>query len=164
MTSRLGGSTWEPIITRSARSCETHAPTQALESSVFFHSSDGIRSYCGKSYQTTTKLSRELGPRIGPQGGRVVGHRSMGELFCVRINHHTRPRRHADVFTSVQILWVTWRKYLMRDFKTRCRSHFFSSFGGGLELMKAGGDKDGIWILLHAGLRCVFLLRCIVCL
>ena len=127
--SRLGGSTWEPIITRSARSRETYAPTQALESSVFFHSPDGIRSYCGKSYQTASELSRELGPKIGPQGGRVVGHCSMGELFCVRIDHHTRPKHHADVFfTSVQILWVIWRKYLTRDFKTRCRFYIFLQF------------------------------------
>lgn len=28
--------------------------------------------------------------------------------------------------------------------------------------MKAGGDKGGIWTLLHAGLQCVFLLKYIV--
>jgi hypothetical protein len=28
----------------------------------------------------------------------------------------------------------------------------FSSFGGGFELMKAGGDEEGIWTLLQTGL------------
>ena len=27
-----------------------------------------------------------------------------------------------------------------------------SSFGGGFELMKAGGDKDGIWALMGSGM------------
>jgi len=31
----------------------------------------------------------------------------------------------------------------------------YPSFGGGFELMKAGGDKDGIWTLLESGLQCV---------
>jgi len=30
-----------------------------------------------------------------------------------------------------------------------------SSFGGGFELMKDGGDKDGIWALFESGIRCV---------
>lgn len=30
-----------------------------------------------------------------------------------------------------------------------------SSFGGGFELMKTGGDKDGIWTLMESGLRYV---------
>jgi|HubBroStandDraft_1064217.scaffolds.fasta_scaffold1889253_2 hypothetical protein len=28
-----------------------------------------------------------------------------------------------------------------------------SSFGGGFELMKAGGDKDGIWALMESGMQ-----------
>jgi hypothetical protein len=30
-----------------------------------------------------------------------------------------------------------------------------SSFGGGFELMKAGGDKDGIWTLFESAILCV---------
>ena len=30
-----------------------------------------------------------------------------------------------------------------------------SSFGGGFELMKAGGDKDGFWSLFESGIQCV---------
>ena len=30
-----------------------------------------------------------------------------------------------------------------------------SSFGGGFELMKAGGDEDGIWALLESAVLCV---------
>jgi hypothetical protein len=30
-----------------------------------------------------------------------------------------------------------------------------SSFGGGFELMKAGGDKEGIWTLMGSGMRYV---------
>jgi len=30
-----------------------------------------------------------------------------------------------------------------------------SSFGGGFELMKDGGDKEGIWALFESGLQCV---------
>jgi hypothetical protein len=30
-----------------------------------------------------------------------------------------------------------------------------SSFGGGFELMKAGGDKDGVWTLLESAILCV---------
>jgi hypothetical protein len=30
-----------------------------------------------------------------------------------------------------------------------------SSFGGGFELMKAGGDKDGIWALMESGMQYV---------
>jgi hypothetical protein len=30
-----------------------------------------------------------------------------------------------------------------------------SSFGGGFELMKAGGDKDGVWTLLESSVLCV---------
>lgn len=30
-----------------------------------------------------------------------------------------------------------------------------SSFGGGFELMKAGGDKDGIWAILESGMQYV---------
>jgi hypothetical protein len=47
---RLGGSAWQSVIDCSARSREALASTQALESSVFIHSFEGVRSYCGKSY------------------------------------------------------------------------------------------------------------------
>lgn len=30
-----------------------------------------------------------------------------------------------------------------------------SSFGGGFELMKAGGDKDGIWDIMESGMQYV---------
>jgi hypothetical protein len=29
----------------------------------------------------------------------------------------------------------------------------YTSFGGGFELMKAGGDNDGIWTIIESGLR-----------
>ena len=32
-----------------------------------------------------------------------------------------------------------------------------SSFGGGFELMKAGGDKEGIWALMGSGMQYVTL-------
>jgi len=51
---RLGWSAWEPIINCPAGSSKTHAPTQALESSIFIHRYEGIRRYCGKPYQTAS--------------------------------------------------------------------------------------------------------------
>ena len=32
---------------------------------------------------------------------------------------------------------------------------FLSRFGGGFELMKAGGDKDDVWALFESGIQCV---------
>ena len=78
---RLGTSLRKAIIAYSTRSRETHAATQALESSVIIHGFEGLRRYCSKSYQTAIRLSGELGARIGSQGGCTVGHGSVVALF-----------------------------------------------------------------------------------
>jgi hypothetical protein len=53
----------------------------------------------------------------------------MVELFYVRINNHLRSKFRADVFTSVQISWVIWRKYLTRVFNIKYRFYFFQFWG-----------------------------------
>ena len=44
---RLGWAAWEPSSNCSARPREAHAATQTMESSIFIHSIEGIRSYYG---------------------------------------------------------------------------------------------------------------------
>jgi len=87
----------EPVINCPARSCETHASTQALESSVFIYGYERVRRYRGKPYQTAGELSGNLGAQIGPKGGHLVGHCDMVELFYVRFKHHHRPKLDSDV-------------------------------------------------------------------
>jgi hypothetical protein len=50
---RLGRAAWDPFSNCSARSRETHAATQTMESSIFVYSIEGIRSYYGQAQQTT---------------------------------------------------------------------------------------------------------------
>jgi hypothetical protein len=44
---RLGWAAWAPFSNCSARPREAHAATQTMESSIFVHSAEGIRSYYG---------------------------------------------------------------------------------------------------------------------
>jgi hypothetical protein len=44
---RLGRDAWDPFSNCSARPREAHATTQTMESSIFVHSIEGIRSYYG---------------------------------------------------------------------------------------------------------------------
>ena len=71
---RLGWSAWDPFTYCPARPSETPATTQAMESSVFVHSIERVRSYCREAYQTIYWLSGEPRSRIGSQGGSCVGH------------------------------------------------------------------------------------------
>ena len=50
---RLGWGPWGPFSNWSARSREAHAATQTMESRVFVHGIERIRSYYGKAGQTT---------------------------------------------------------------------------------------------------------------
>ena len=77
----------------------------------------------------------------------------MVKLFYVRFNY--RPRRY---FRSD----ILFRTDFMGDMAyiafTRFRDNTDSSllsFGGGFELMEAGGDKDGIWSILKSGMQYV---------
>jgi hypothetical protein len=94
---RLGGSTWKPTTNWSARSRETHASTQAMESSVLVDSYEGVRSYCGKSFQTINRLSGEFGPRIGSQGGCSGRHRGMVKLFYVSVHYYPYQKFRSDI-------------------------------------------------------------------
>ena len=44
---RLGRAAWDPLSDLSARPREAHATTQTMESGIFVHSIEGIRSYYG---------------------------------------------------------------------------------------------------------------------
>ena len=94
---RLGWPTREPIINCPAGSSKTHASTQALESSVFIYSYEGIRRYYGKPYQTAGEQSGEPGAQIGSKGRRFAGHCNMVELFYVRPKPHHRVKLDSDV-------------------------------------------------------------------
>jgi hypothetical protein len=83
---RLGRAAWYPFSNCSARPRDTHATTQAMESSVLFYSRERIRSYRGEALETTYWLSGEPCSRIGSQGGHYVGRCRMAKLFHVRFN------------------------------------------------------------------------------
>ena len=78
----------------------------------------------------------------------------MVELFYVRLDHHRRPKLCSDVLLQYRFhgrYGVNISHIIPRP-NTDSSS---SSFGGGFELMKAGGDKEGFWALFEAGLQCV---------
>jgi hypothetical protein len=78
----------------------------------------------------------------------------MVKLFYVRFNYSPHQYLHSDFLLLEQTLWVIWRKWLAQGSKTKFLI-LVSSFGGGFELMEAGGDKDGIWAILESGLQYV---------
>ena len=95
---RMGRLAGDPFSDFTARSRESHASTQAMESSIFVRSLEGVRSYCGEAYQTAYRLSREPRSRIGSQGGRCVGRGCLVELFYVSL--YCFERFYSTILTS----------------------------------------------------------------
>lgn len=54
------------------------------------------------------------------------------------------------------ISWEIWRRFLRTLLIINSNSIFpwpICSLGGGFELMRDGGDNEGIWTILHTGLE-----------
>ena len=47
---------------------------------------------------------------------------------------------------------MIWREFLY-IVSVPVSTYVISSFGGGFELMRHGGDKDGLWMMIESGLR-----------
>ena len=78
----------------------------------------------------------------------------MVELFYVRAKHHHRAKLDSDVGLQYRF-HGRYGVNVPHCILGPNADATLSSFGGGFELMKTRGDKDGVWAILESGLQFV---------